>query len=158
AVAQPAFRIMPAGASADSLRRAAAGAEVPCVVKPVSLSARPDATCPRPPTPRWRRPRGARASLPQPPRSATRPRPRAGPPAGRQDWSTQPSLTPAHRPTASRVTRDAQAAPGGNLTNRTVRQGHGSADGETVRACARRDAAYARRALPAQPHHRPAAL
>src|SRR5262249_42329435 len=78
--------------------------------------------------------------------------------AVRPDWSTQPSLTAAHRPPARRGTRDAQGGPGRNLANRTVRQGHGSADGETVRACARRDASYARRALPAQPHHPPAAL
>lgn len=39
AVAQPAFRIVPAGASEDSLRRAAAEAGFPCVVKAVSLSA-----------------------------------------------------------------------------------------------------------------------
>jgi biotin carboxylase len=39
AVAQPAFRIVPAGASEDSLRQAAAQAGFPCVVKAVSLSA-----------------------------------------------------------------------------------------------------------------------
>ncbi len=39
AVPQPKFRIVPAGASADSLRRAAAEAGFPCVVKAVSLSA-----------------------------------------------------------------------------------------------------------------------
>ena len=38
-VAQPAFRIVPAGASEYSLRRAAAEAGFPCVVKAVSLSA-----------------------------------------------------------------------------------------------------------------------
>jgi len=38
-VAQPAFRIVPAGASEYSLRRAAAPAGYPCVVKAVSLSA-----------------------------------------------------------------------------------------------------------------------
>jgi len=39
AVAQPAFRIVPSGASEDSLRQAAAEAGFPCVVKAVSLSA-----------------------------------------------------------------------------------------------------------------------
>jgi biotin carboxylase len=39
AVAQPAFRIVPADASQDALRRAAAEAGFPCVVKAVSLSA-----------------------------------------------------------------------------------------------------------------------
>ena len=39
AVAQPAFRIVPATASQDALRRAAAEAGFPCVVKAVSLSA-----------------------------------------------------------------------------------------------------------------------
>jgi len=39
AVAQPAFRIVPSGASEDSLREAAAQAGFPCVVKAVSLSA-----------------------------------------------------------------------------------------------------------------------
>src|SRR5437763_616595 len=38
-IAQPAFRIVPAAASADSLRQAAARAGFPCVVKAVSLSA-----------------------------------------------------------------------------------------------------------------------
>jgi biotin carboxylase len=38
-VAQPAFRIVPAGASESSLRRSAAEAGFPCVVKAVSLSA-----------------------------------------------------------------------------------------------------------------------
>lgn len=38
-IAQPAFRIVPAAASADSLRQAAARVGYPCVVKAVSLSA-----------------------------------------------------------------------------------------------------------------------
>jgi biotin carboxylase len=38
-IAQPAFRIVPAAASADSLRQAAAQVGFPCVVKAVSLSA-----------------------------------------------------------------------------------------------------------------------
>jgi biotin carboxylase len=38
-VAQPAFRIVPAGGSEDAVRRVAAEADFPCVVKAVSLSA-----------------------------------------------------------------------------------------------------------------------
>jgi plasmid stability protein len=52
AVAQPEFRIVPAGASEDSLRRAAAEAEFPCVVKSVSLSASQGCYVPTARTPR----------------------------------------------------------------------------------------------------------